>query len=378
MAKSIASKLEPREFGDYSRDRIVDILKRPGDAKSRAYAPIAATLLACLDTQGPRPGNDVIATALDTLARTDTAIAHDLLWQAAEHARNARVRVEAIRRSGPIATAERSTLLRKWAKEGFQPIVNFQHDQIDLNSIREAAITAIGQVKHPSNEDIETIVEALTPPANQAQFSPIVFNAACDAYWSAGDVASLPNLIGLISKRWRGDTGASLAGLAAKFSVKELKAHAAELRKAFLESAAEWPNDPARASRLVELAERLATPEFFQEWTARYGGDGLEHGRGQVSLKLLEGFGQLTEGIVKGLLILARWPRNLLADGPVVKGLQRSVGAGHGHLVAETLIPQGHDGRRSRFSLGAQHHIEVLVVNANVRRGEGSWSLWGY
>lgn len=352
MAKSVTSKLEPHEFGDFARERVVDILKRSGDAKLRASAPIAATLLACLDAQGPRPGNEVISTALDVLAGTDTDIARALLWQAAEHARNARVRVEAIHRPGPIATPERLALLRTWAKEGFQPIVNFQHDQIDLNSIREAAITAIGRAKHPSNEDIETIVEALTPPANQAQFSPMVFNAACDAYWSAGDVASLPHLLGLISKRWRGETGASLTGLAAKFSAKELKPHAEELRKAFLESTADWPNESVRASRLVELAERLATPEFFQEWTARYGGDGLEHGRGQVSLKLLEGFGQLTESVVNGMLILARWPRNLAADGPVVKGLIRCVGDGHGRHVAEVIVPQGHDGHRQLVESG--------------------------
>ena len=352
MAKFVASKLEPHEFGDFARERVVDILKRSGDAKLRASAPIAATLLACLDAQGPRPGNEVISTALDVLAGSDAGIARDLLWQAAEHARNARVRVEAIRRSGPITTPERLALLRTWAREGFQPIVSFQHDQIGLDSIREAAITAIGQATHPSNEDIETIVESLTPPANQAQVSPIAFNAACDAYWSVGDVASLPSLMSLISKRWRGDTGASLTGLAAKFTAKQLKPHAEECRKALLESAAEWPNDTVRASRLVDLAERLATPEFFQEWTARYGGDGLEHGRGQVSLKLLEGFGQRTEGVVKGVLILARWPRNLAADGPIVKGLRSCVGDGHGRLVAEVIVPQGHDGHRHLVESG--------------------------
>jgi HEAT repeat protein len=359
--------LEPHEFGDFTRERVVAILKKAVSVESPVFAPIAATLLAGVDAQGPSPGHDLIAAALDVLARSDAAIAQGLLWQAAEHARNARVRVEAIRRAGPIGTPERSVLLRKWAKEGFQPIVNFQHDQIDLNSIREAAIAAIGAIKNPSSDDIETMLAALTPPSNQAEFSPIVFNAACDAYWSAGTVASLPNLVGLISKRWRGDMGASLTGLASKFSAKELKPHAEELRKACLESAADWPNDSARASRLVELAERLATPEFFQEWTSRYGGDGLEHGRGQVCLKLLEGFGQLTEGIVKGLLILARWPRNLLADGLVVRGLQRSVGAGHGRLVAETLIPQGHDGHRQLVESG---HVFALYDSVDAALGD--------
>ena len=87
MAKSSPSKPEPLDFGEFTRDRVVDILKKSGDTESPAFAIMAATLLASIDAQGPSP-RDMIATALDVLARSDTAVAHDLLWQAAEHARN--------------------------------------------------------------------------------------------------------------------------------------------------------------------------------------------------------------------------------------------------------------------------------------------------
>ena len=364
MTKSVPSELQPREFGDFTRDRVVDILKRSGSAKSQVFAPIAATLLAVVDAQGPRPGNDLIDTALDVLASTDAAIAQGLLWQAAEHARNARIRVEAIRRTGPIATPERSSLLRKWATEGFQPVVNFQHDQIDLNSIREAAINALGAIKNPTAEDIETIISGLTLPSNPAELSQKVFAAAGEAYWLAANTASLPKLVGLVSRRWHGDTGTSLLALTAKFSAKELNPHAEELRKVFLEAARDWPNDNVRESRLLTLAGRLLTAEFFQDWVSRYGADGLEHGRGRVTLKLLEGFTQLSEGVAKGLLILARWPRNLLADGPVVKGLRECVGAGHGRLVAQTIVAQAHDGHRQLVESGAVFSLYDSVDTA--------------
>lgn len=275
-----------------------------------------------------------------------------MLWQAAEHARNARIRVEAIRRSGPIVTPERSVLLRSWAAAGFQPIANFQHDQVEINIIKEAALNALGAIKNPTNDDIETIVAALTPPAKQADFSQLVFNAACEAYWSAGDTASLPKLVSLVSQRWRDYIGTSLIALAAKFSAKELKPHAAEVRKAFLESAGDWPNDNVRASRLLALADSLFTPEFFQDWASRYGGEGLEHGRGRVTLKLLEDCTQLTESAAKGLLALARWPRNCVAGGPVAQGLTKCVVAGHGRLVAETIVAQTHDGHRQLVESG--------------------------
>ena len=346
------STLEPHEFGDFTRDRVVAILKNAVGVKSPVFAPIAATLLASVDPQGPSPGNDLIAAAFDVLARSDAAIAQGLLWQAAEHARNARIRVEAIRRSGPIVTPERSVLLRSWATAGFQPIANFQHDQVEINIIKEAALNALGAIKNPTNDDIETIMAALTPPAKQAEFSQLVFNAACEAYWSAGDMASLPKLVSLVSQRWRGDIGASLMALAAKFSAKELKPHAAEVRKAFLESAGDWPNDNVRASRLLTLADSLLTPEFFQDWASRYGGEGLEHGRGRVTLKLLEDSTQLTESVAKGLLVLARWPRNCVAGGPVAQGLTKCVVAGHGRLVAETIVAQTHDGHRQLVESG--------------------------
>jgi HEAT repeat protein len=344
--------LDPHEFGDFTRDRVVDMLKKAIGVESPVLATMAATLLAGVDAQGPGPSHDLIPTALDVLASSDEVIAQGLLWQAAECARNARIRVEAIRRAGRIATPQQAALLRKWATEGFQPIVNFQHDQINVTSIREAALKALGTIKNPTKDDVEAIIVSATPPSNQAELSQPVFHAACEAYWSAGDLASLPKLVSLASKRWRGDIGTSLIALPAKFGTEQLKPHAEELREAFLEAAADWPNDGVRADRLLTLAEKLVTPKFFQDWASRYGGDGLEHGRGRLTLKLLEHFTQPTEGVARALLILARWPRNCVGNGPVVQGLTKCARAGHGGLVAQAIIAQAHDGYRHLVESG--------------------------
>jgi len=344
MAKSSPSKLEPREFGDFTRERVVTILKNRIGTKSQAVTNVAAGLLAGLDPQGPRPAYDLIDVALDVLAGGNTAMAGDLLWQAAEHAQNSRIRVEAIRRSGPIATPERSSLLRTWATDGFSPIVNYQHDQIDINSIKTAAITALGTIRVPSRDDIETIMVAITPLSDKAKFSPVVFSAACGAYWSAGDVKSLPKLVEVASSWSRTEMGAHLTALAAKFSTKELKPHADELRKAFLECADKWPDDSLTADRLLTLADKLATTDFFQDWSSRYGKDGLEHGRGRVTLKLLESLNQPTDGLARGLLILVRWSHHLASSGPVIQRLRQCVGAGHGKLVAQSIVSESHEG----------------------------------
>lgn len=339
MAKTLPSKLEPRDFGEFTRDQVVDILKKSGHTEPTVLASIAATLLASIDAQGPNP-RDAIATALDVLARTDTTFAHDLLWQAAEHARNLRIRVDAISRSGPIATPQRSTLLRKWATEGFQPAVNSQHDQIDLNCIKMAAIHALGRIEKPTKDDIETIMAAMMPPSNMAEFSPTVFNVACEAYWLAGDVASLPKLVELILQRWRGDIGFPLMALAAKFSTNQLKPHAESLGKTLCECTGNWPSDDLMINRLLVLAENIASPEFFHEWASRYGGDGLEHGRGRVTSKLLEGFKRPSDGIADGLLALARSPHNLSTDSPVVKWLTKCVAAGCGRRIAQQIVAE--------------------------------------
>jgi len=40
MAKSVSSKLEPREFGDFTRDRLVGIPKKAVGVESPAFVPI--------------------------------------------------------------------------------------------------------------------------------------------------------------------------------------------------------------------------------------------------------------------------------------------------------------------------------------------------
>ena len=132
--------------------------------------------------------------------------------------------------------------------------------------------------------------------------------------------------------------------LAAKFSVKELKPYVEPLRKALCECTGDWPGDTLLANRLLTLVERLASPEFFQEWVSHHGREGLDHGRGQVTSKLLVGFKRPSDGAVNGLLMLARWPHNLAPNGPVVKWLAKCVGAGYGELIAQKIVTEQNEG----------------------------------
>ncbi len=361
MAKS-TRKQGTLDLGEFTRDRVVELLRQSEDANSVVFAAMAATLLASIDLQSsPR---EVITAALDVLARTETVLARSLLWQAAEHARHPRVRIEAIRRSGGIATPEQCASLRKWAAEGFTLSVPCQHDQIDKNHIRQAAIEAIGHVKKPTKEDVDTIIVAITPPTEMKEFSPAVFKAACEAYWLIGDKASLSRLTELISQRWLANILFPLLSLAGKYSVKELQPYVEQLRKAFCECTGDWPDDSTVSSHLLTLATTIASPEFFQAWTCQHGREGMQHGRGQITSTLLKGLKRPCENTVSGLLSLAKWRCNLSDDTPVMAWLKKCIGASHGKTIAKRLIAEPNEGNSHLLGSGAFYSLYDSVDKA--------------
>lgn len=343
-------ELDASTLGDFSRARILDILKQPPDSKSTVVVTMAATLLASLVPDGPR--RDEVATAMEALARAGTPLAQRLLWQAAEHAAHARIRVEAIRRCGPFAVLGQWELLRKWASEGFAPIVCSQHDQVTVDCIREAALAALGDLRRPGAEEIATVVAALAPPSDQKKFSERVFDAAAEAYWKIGDPDSLSDVAAFFGQRLPPGVGLTLVALAARFSDSELKPYAEVLCKAFQAHAPQWADHRDRTSRLDTLAQKLATPAFLKDWTSRYSCDGLEQGRGKITATLLRATKERTADVAIALLALAQWGGNLSADSLVMKGLAESVRAGHGKLIVKSIIEQHHDGHRSLVESG--------------------------
>jgi len=352
MTKTPRSTLDPAAFGGFTRDRLVNILKQSLGSELPGTEVIAATFLAALEPHGLIPGNEAIPAAMDVLARAGTPVSEGLLWQAAEHAQNGRIRVEAIRRSGPFARPERRSLLRKWATEGFSPSANFQNDQIGAECVREAAATALGDIKNPTSEDIATVTAILSEVLDQKKFTWRVFNAACEAYWKIGDIASLTSVASILSRSCPNDTGICLTSLAAKFSAEQLKPHADALRKAFLEHARQWQVARVQISRLIALAERITSPRFLAEWAANYGADGLENGRGTITKTLLSALGERNADAVNGFLVLARWPGNLVPESPVVRGLTECARGGHGKMIAKTIIDQSCDGYQRLLETG--------------------------
>lgn len=353
VEKPAMSEETARAFGAFTRDRVIELLKSWGQ-EAPEYAPVvAAAFLATLDPHGPNPNQEFIAGAMDVLAATRAGGTNDLLWQAAEHAANCRIRTEAIKRSGPSANSvERCQKLRKWAAEGFNPAATFQNDQFSLDIAKEAAITALGQVSSPCEENIDAILEAMNPPDNSEKFSPRVFKAAAEAYWRVGTPESLPKLMALLAKEKRADAGLTIAALAAKFPANRLKPHADALRKVLHGCAHQWQEDQPRTGRLVTLAEKLATEEFLCQWSSSYGADGLDHGRGKITSSLLKALPRDSERRTTALLILAQTHANVAHHGDVVRGLESAARTGHGKLIATTVLGQHHDGHNRLIQSG--------------------------
>lgn len=342
-------------FGGFTRDRVQAIISAMPKDRAEAGAVIAATYLSTLEPNGPHPGNEGIASACDLLVRLGTPLAADVLWQAASNARNARIRIEAIRRCGSVAErAEQRQLLRQWSAEGFSGASFFQNDSISFETVKEAALTALGDLVAPTPEDIDTLVTGLTPPTgNGREFQPRVFAAAVAAYWKAGDAASFPKIVGLLDgKTWRSEIGLALIALGAKFSAAELRSHADVLRKAVLAHAGTWPTEQEQAGRLLTVAERIATPEFMQTWAAQYGIDGFDVGRGRVARRLIERADKSKVATTRTLLVLASTQNNVTRGGFLVARLREAVEAGHAATVADALVAQQSQGHNQILESG--------------------------
>lgn len=342
-------------FGGFTRDRVQALIAAMPKDRAEAGAAIAATYLSTLEPNGPYPGNEGIVSACDLLARLGTPLAADLLWQAASSARNARIRVEAIRRCGSVAQrAEQRQLLRQWSAEGFGGASFFQNDNISVETVKEAALTSLGDLVAPTPEDIDVIVTGLTPPTNNGrEFQPRVFAAAVAAYFKAGEVASFPKIVGLLDGRtWRPEVGLALIALGAKFSATELRPHAEVLRKAMLAHAGTWPADQDQGGRLLTVAERIATPEFMHLWAAQYGIDGFDVGRGRVTRRLIERADNSKVATTRTLLVLASTQNNVTRGGFLIARLREAVASGHATTVADALVAQQSQGHNHLFESG--------------------------
>lgn len=340
-------------FGDFTRDRIRKILESWGQERPDSIPLVAAVTLACLDQHSPIRDSDLIALAAEALARVGTQTAGDLLWQAAEDALNWRVRVEAIRRCGPSANSPaRREALRRWATEAFQPSSTFTTDQFTPNIVKEAAITALGSLSNPVAADINAVVEMLAPPSNAACPASPVFEAAADAYWKIGTAAVLPAVLESLRTVGPDDRGLTVISLAAKFPPRELKSCADTLRTLFIQHANRWQHHAVRTDRLVDLTKKLASDDFFHEWSSRHGAKAMAEGRGKISIAMLEELDCRSESVAKSLLVLAQTLANVADDGPVLEGLRASAAAGHGRLIAATLLGSQADGHRHLIRSG--------------------------
>lgn len=352
MKKSSQSGFDPSEFGDFTRQRIVTVLGKDSDHKSSTKAIMAASLLSSFDPRGPNPGLDVIVTAMDALAGAPKQLARGLLWQAAEHAANARLRVEALKRFGPFVQPDHVDAIRRWASEGFAPTQSYQNDQVSNDCTKAAALMALGNLARPGRAEIDIVVGALSQPSGKDKFSRTVFDAAVEAYWKIGDRDSLSGLVAKMQQRWQPDLGMALVGLSAKFSKSELKPHAMSINEALRKYAHQWQEPRNVMSRLIEVTKKTATPESFRGWASSYGGDGLENGRGKITRAMQEALDPKHDDAARANLALARWPINLRENSGVITGLAEGVRAGHHALVARTVIEHQHDGYRKLLEEG--------------------------
>jgi hypothetical protein len=345
MSKSLASSLQPTDFGNFTRGAIVELIGRAsqGSERSDSLATVAATYLAIVSDHDRAENRHAIENACDLIATSGTVFSTELLWQITQHAEFKRIRVEAIRRCGPSAIGDRRALLRKWTSEGFVGGHDFQNDQVTLDGIKEAGLQSLGHVPSPEEEDSRTIFDALMSSAKDDS-SRVVLEAASDAYGRIGNKSSLPEVVALAGQVSGQSAHFLLASLAARFSPAELRPHAEAIRRVLSRCADPWPSNSSVADRLVTLAVGLATPVFLNAWVSQYGRFSPGSPQASITTALLKKLRGTDEETTNAVLSLVRFPPWAAGkDSPAVERLIDCIKAGRSGQVRRRLV-EGCDG----------------------------------
>ena len=211
---------------------------------------------------------------------------------------------------------------------------------------------ALSAVDSPSPEDIDILIEALGPRPKPEKPSNRIFSSAAEAYWKIGTVESLPKLVELMSRGLSNEQTLIIVSLSARFPARSLQPFAPAIRKAMHQSAQAWQDTQKPKERLLELAVKLATTDFLRDWASSYGADGLERMRGSVCTAMLNELDQASEAVAQCLLVLAQWRQNVTPESRVVRGLKDAVLAGHGRLIAASVLRQQSEGHKHLIQSG--------------------------
>jgi HEAT repeat protein len=304
---------------------------------------IVATCVMIASLGLERPDPQRYERPLDALSSCKSAIGGDALVHIAQHAQNARIRVEAIRRLGGVGTKPAKELLHQSAKDGFGPSQGFNGEVIQPEAVRRAAFQALGKLVEPGVSDGKRILESLARDLTKGDYSG-VFRDGATALAHVVRPNLLKDIIGAATGCRHSLMALTLLAACSELDSKELGPEKEAISEVLTSSMNDFHADGDLLDKLCVLAQRITHKELVLKVSALYSGDNLDTGRGKIASAALEAYRPKDETLTEAYLRYAQAPTNVRQENKCIAGLSACAAAGHAATIAKRIVNLGSPG----------------------------------
>ncbi len=298
-------------------------LKRLSGSSKDGVALAAAFLLSSTETRGQRPR--WLDAAFEVLENSKSRVAAAFLKQAALHARNADIRLAAVRHLNPRKLDEEIRRgLHQYAREVLdEPADNFERRTVSPVDLQVAALHVLSLPGGHTPESVRVVWELITELLPQGRKSPRAYASALDCLASIADPSLVSEVVKRAASLGRGLAKLDLLSICANVDQITLQKHRDALEAEITKGLRAWTPGEDIREEVCTLASKLARPEFLKQLVAACPTEGLDTPRGKVIAAVIDEHTEPDDTLCGACLSLADNPGNTQLRSACLRGLHR-------------------------------------------------------
>jgi len=304
---------------------------------------VAACMMICSLLQERPVQPTLYEQPLDALCSCKSKFASEALLHIARRARNARIRVEAIRRLGAVGIKTARDLLYQLAKEGFGAAQGFANDVIQPDMVRVAAFEALAKSAEPKASDGKAILEAIAQDLSKSDDSG-AFRVGAGALAHVARAIHLKDLVGMATGCRHPLMALRLLAACSNLDTKALACEKEAIAACLSKNMHDFREEGELLGNLCALARKITHKEFVLKVSDSHHGDCLDRGRGKIASAALEAYPAKDETLTEAYLRYAQSPDNVQQGSKCIAGLAACAAAGHAAAIAKRIVHQGNTG----------------------------------
>lgn len=313
---------------------------------------VAACMMICSLAQERHPPAALYEQPLNALCSCKSKLASDALLHIAQHARNARIRVEAIRRLGGVGTKAAREMLYQLAKEGFGAAQGFVNDVIQPDMVRLAAFEALAKSAEPKASDGKAILEAIGQDLSKGDDSG-AFRAGAGALAHVARGIHLKDLVGMATECRHPLMALRLLAACSNLDTRALAGEKEAIAACLSKNMHDFREEGELLDKLCALARKITHKEFVLKVSDSHHGDCLDRGRGKIASAALEAYPAKDDTLTEAYLRYARSPDNVQQGSKCIAGLAACAAAGHAAAIAKRIVHQENTGYQQLVRSGS-------------------------